>query len=270
MSATIPNSYPSWIKYFYIIDSTNNYAKELVRKGDLTSGQIIWARFQKQGKGQRGKAWEDHEENLKFSLIINTQRASYSPLFINLLTVVSLSELIHYCLDEKADVRIKWPNDIYINDKKACGILIENIFKGAKWQASIIGIGLNVNQRNFPKHLSHATSMRQESPDKIFHFIEIITNFRNKMMAVLSSDHSLGLDDLLIPYNQRLFKKGEKLWFEASNTGQKFIARVLNVNTDGALVLEKEGAEELFANGEVVWLLDERVTDLPEDEASSQ
>ena len=131
------------------VDSTNNYAMALVQKGEATNGEAVFAKVQTRGKGRRGKTWESQSsENIV--LTINTQM-QWLPLQqqFQLSIAVALGCFDFFFKYIKENIKIKWPNDIFINDSKAGGILIENVVKGNLWQWAVIGIGLNINQRNF-------------------------------------------------------------------------------------------------------------------------
>ncbi|HUN01868.1 MAG TPA: biotin--[acetyl-CoA-carboxylase] ligase, partial [Niabella sp.] len=132
------------------IDSTNNYALSLVKTQKLTErqttslhGTVVFAHEQLQGKGQRGKKWLSAPgENLLMSLILDTKAIKLHQQF--LLSAFIATKTRHFVekLIEK-ETFIKWPNDIYIQDKKAGGILIENILAGSDWKWAVAGIGIN-------------------------------------------------------------------------------------------------------------------------------
>lgn len=128
--------------------STNTLAQQLCQLGQLSDGSVVITNHQTAGRGQRGNTWLTQSgENLTFSLF-------YKPTFLNTLDQFNLNRCIslglyHYLRTLVTDVHIKWPNDILIENKKVCGILIENTIQGNRILGSIIGIGLNVNQLNF-------------------------------------------------------------------------------------------------------------------------
>ena len=117
---------------------------------------------QSRGRGQKGTVWQSEPgKNLTFSLLLtpaflNPKQQFVFTAAISLAVAQWLETLIH------ADVFIKWPNDIYVGDRKIGGILIENILKGKTWKSSIVGIGLNINQTVFPTGIGErATSVKQ-------------------------------------------------------------------------------------------------------------
>lgn len=148
------------------VDSTNDQARlRLQGVGHMT---VIAAETQTAGKGQRGNFWHSESgKNLTFSIIVKPTEADVrinvmasGQASISWMTALSVIDL----LDEYGiQAKIKWPNDIYVSDRKICGILIENAIMRNQISSSIIGIGLNVNQTDFPAYLPNPTSMQRET-----------------------------------------------------------------------------------------------------------
>lgn len=144
------------------VDSTNNYLKELLTKSrPVPEGSVIMAVKQSAGRGQIGNTWHSEAgKNLTFSLVLY-------PSFLPIDQQFELTKAISLALNDVLSsyfgpsAKIKWPNDCYINDKKIGGILIENSIQGNQIKHSIIGVGLNVNQSDFPSELINATSFNQ-------------------------------------------------------------------------------------------------------------
>lgn len=149
------------------VDSTNTYAKEHLSKSTPIDGTVILADEQYAGRGQAGNIWQSMPgENLTFSIIYKTDFLPAAAQFglnmaISLGIRTAVAEIIGQQGRQHMNVSIKWPNDIYIDDKKVAGILIENTISGMYLKHSIIGIGLNVNQQDFAE-LTRATSLRRE------------------------------------------------------------------------------------------------------------
>ncbi len=121
----------------------------MVQSNTVSSGDAVFAMEQTNGKGRRGKSWKSKiGENIVLSIIIEMQWLPVRQHF-HLSVAVALGCLDFFSKFIKNGVKIKWPNDIFIYDRKAGGILIENVVKGNLWQWSVIGIGLNINQENF-------------------------------------------------------------------------------------------------------------------------
>lgn len=146
------------------LDSTNNEVARRIMSLDNLS--VVSAYSQTQGRGQRGNIWiSEPGENLTFSVILKygDDVQGNFPCFpaknqevISAITAISIIELLS---EYGIDAKIKLPNDIYVSDKKICGILIEHTVKGESLKHSIIGIGLNINQCNFDVNLPNPTSL---------------------------------------------------------------------------------------------------------------
>ncbi|WP_448520354.1 biotin--[acetyl-CoA-carboxylase] ligase [Rhodoflexus sp.] len=142
--------------------STNDIAAELIQTDPVIAGTVIIADCQTQGRGQRGSTWEAAPGlNLTLSLIWCPSFLNGSDAFLlNMAVALGVADTVSKLLPD-AVVAIKWPNDIYADGSKICGILIENTLQGTKLRYSVVGIGLNVNQTDFGE--LHATSLKLQS-----------------------------------------------------------------------------------------------------------
>jgi len=143
------------------VDSTNNYAMAMVHNKAINSGDAVFAKEQSSGKGRRSKVWEsEKEKNIIISIVAQMQWLPVQEQFkLSMAVALSCMEFLSRYINE--NVKIKWPNDIFINDSKAGGILIENVIQGNLWQWAIIGIGLNINQVHFNDDKLNAISLQQ-------------------------------------------------------------------------------------------------------------
>ena len=162
------------------LDSTNEEARR--RISDLDNLSVLSVERQTAGRGQRGNRWISATgENLTFSIILKFRKGDASSdesscdsavlpqlKAVNQFVLSEISSLALVRLLENHGIRasVKWPNDIYIGSCKVCGMLIENSILGSSVSSSIIGIGLNVNQRNFDVSLPNPTSMLLEDMKK--------------------------------------------------------------------------------------------------------
>ena len=144
-------------------DSTNNFAAKLLNTQKPAEGTAIMTHIQEAGKGQRGNTWQSEaHKNLTVSFIFYPTFVSASKQF-TLNIAISLG-LHDYFKAEFGDrVKIKWPNDLYIDHKKVAGILIENIWSGSGLKSSIVGMGININQESFGEDLQKAASKKSFS-----------------------------------------------------------------------------------------------------------
>lgn len=138
--------------------STNDICAEFLAAGQGENGLVIATDYQTDGRGQGTNLWiSDKGENLIISILLDTSFLAVSEQFyLNMVVCISILEVLKNYLGE--NVKIKWPNDIYYNDKKICGVLIQNNLKGTSMEYSIVGIGINVNQTVFSP--GNAASLR--------------------------------------------------------------------------------------------------------------
>ena len=142
------------------VDSTNNYTSKLLADNKLTEGTVVLAGYQNSGRGQINNTWESEPgKNLLMSVILYPEFLPVQQQFL-LSKVVALGvrDMLAKFVDE---VKIKWPNDIYIGDKKIAGILIENSIMGYTIGSSVAGIGININQEVFLSNAPNPVSLFQ-------------------------------------------------------------------------------------------------------------
>lgn len=142
-----------------VIDSTNNYAANLIKEVNVANGATILTKRQANGKGQRGNSWQSDEgKNLTLSTVVFPGIKVTDSFYLNIAVSLAIRKTLE---DLKIVSQIKWPNDIYVRDQKICGILIETQIQGKQIQNAILGIGLNVNQMHFSNSIK-AVSIAQE------------------------------------------------------------------------------------------------------------
>ena len=137
------------------IDSTNIYAMDLVHKGLALSGSCYTADFQTAGKGQHGRVWESEKgQNLLSSYVLELKQLKTGKIWtpadqIGFSAAIAIGARAFFAAFAGEETKIKKPNDIYYRDRKAGGILIENLVRGKDWTWTVIGIGMNINQSSF-------------------------------------------------------------------------------------------------------------------------
>ncbi len=156
------------------VQSTNDYALKLLTNSLPEEGTIIIANNQTMGKGLAGNRWESQAgKNITISIILKPFFLNPSKQFyISKIVAISVSNFLN---DLIKNIRIKWPNDIYVNNDKIAGILIENSFIGSTFGYSVIGIGVNINQKEFSSELINPTSLVQET-GKIYDLEQLLNN----------------------------------------------------------------------------------------------
>jgi BirA family biotin operon repressor/biotin-[acetyl-CoA-carboxylase] ligase len=149
------------------IDSTNIYAMAQIKAGLSKSGSCYTADFQTNGKGQHGRVWESSKgQNLLCSYILelNTLDAlkNWTPADqIGFSAAIALGARAFFAAFAGSETKIKKPNDIYFSDRKAGGILIENLVRGQEWTWAVVGIGININQTVFSPEAPNPVSLKQ-------------------------------------------------------------------------------------------------------------
>lgn len=244
-----------WLHKFKLLDSTNNYAMKLIDDGLASNGVVVWALAQSQGKGRRGKQWLSNEgENLMMSLIVQpTKDLQKQPFLLNVLVALVLCDYVAHLVPD-ASVCIKWPNDIYINDKKTAGILIENTFRGMNWTSAVIGIGLNVHQTEFPPQLINATSLKLFTNND-FELLELLADLRAGILNKISNINSQNEMAILNSYNERLYRKGQLQLFMDIQTNENFEGKILSVSENGDLQVKVQDEERSYSFGSISWQL---------------
>ena len=230
------------------VDSTNNYAHSLIKNGLATNGTTIFTQKQTNGRGQMNKQWHTNVgENIIISIIANISTIHLQ----NQFGVMAMAALgcfdffTKYAIDSTA---IKWSNDLYWNDKKAGGILIETLQHHEK-RFAIIGIGININQTKFSQNLPNAVSLKQIT-GKTFDTIELAKELCVCVDKWYNELLQNNIDAILKTYNNHLYKKEKIVVLKKDNI--KFNATIKNVNAFGELVVDN-GVEQNFKFGEVVF-----------------
>lgn len=234
------------------VDSTNNYAMVQIHEGMAKHGMAFFARQQTAGKGQHGRTWlAQKDESIALSIIISPGMLGlHEQFFLSAATALTCADFLSKILIPKT--AIKWPNDLYINDRKAGGILIENILKGTEWKYSIIGIGINLNQAKFDPTLPNAVSLRQIT-GKNFDALELAKQLYVLLMHKIDALANENFDQLLKNYNKLLFRKEE--WVKLKKGNVVFEAKITGVSPQGALLAQTGTILQEFNYGEVEWIL---------------
>jgi len=224
---------------------------QLIDDGMAQHGDVVWAAHQTEGRGQRGKKWEDDPGNIKMSLIIKPEIAADQQFLLSMQVATVVAGYLRN-MDEGWQVAIKWPNDIYINDKKTCGLLIENIFRGMSWHNAVIGLGLNVNQTSFDPALPHAGSLKSLH-GKHHDLMEIVGDLRAGILNQIRKPPEPAA--LLQLYNSQLYQRNRHVRFKESDSGKNFEALVVEVDANGNLLLLTATGIKSYRFGSLEWIL---------------
>lgn len=234
------------------IDSTNREAWRLSAASTLTAGTIILADFQYDGKGQAGNSWESEAaKNLLMSVILKPGSIAAGQQFaINMAVSMALSEAVTTCCKGITSL-IKWPNDIYIGQKKIGGILIENSIMGAAILSSVVGIGLNINQLHFTSDAPNPTSVIQltDRVTPLSRCLRIVCQSLEKWTSLLTDD---GHAYLRQAYHKRLL--GYQQYRTFRDAQGAFSGKITGVDEFGHLTIESSGKLRKYGFKEVSFI----------------
>lgn len=231
------------------IDSTNTYLKNLCRANEIENFTVVTAESQTDGRGQMGAKWETVTgKNLLMSVLFRNEWQDFSDLFVlNVAIAICVYDVLLEM--EIPNLSVKWPNDIMAENKKIAGILIENVLKTDKKVESIIGIGLNVNQKSFA-NLPKASSL-QLLTNKEYDVDTLTIKITEKIEMVCKN---LQPEVLWKNYHKILYKIMQPVAFETADKNQ-FMGIIQGVTQDGKLKVLLENDEvKTFAVKEIAML----------------
>lgn len=195
--------------WFDTLDSTNDEARR--RMNDIDNLSVLSAENQTAGRGQRGNTWKSSAgENLMFSVVLKFREQSLQAYDQFAVSEIAALSVVDFLSEYGIVAQIKWPNDIYAGTRKICGILVENAVRGEWLASSIVGIGLNVNQRNFDVSLPNPTSMAQctstsyDTHELLERFMDIFSGYCSRFLHING-----GLAKLSRLYLAQLWRLGQ-------------------------------------------------------------
>ena len=242
-----------------IIDSTSTELRRRMSAEELPHGYCISADFQTAGHGQATNHWESEDgKNLLFSLLLRPSVIPASEQFVitEIVTLAIINALQDYI---RQRITIKWPNDIYVGDKKLCGILIENALCGPTIDTCIVGIGININQELFTSNAPNPISLKQlngRDNDREEIFEEIYQNILNYYGYLADNWQNNDIKQSLhYEYMNNLYRR---VGYHNYSTpeGEKFSAEIEEIGPQGHLTLRLQSGElRIFAFKEVIFEL---------------
>ena len=226
------------------VDSTNNFTAKLINDQICQNGAVILADEQTAGKGQMGNTWESERgSNLLCSIAWQPDNLSVNEQSkISWMVCLVLHKLL---LRFGIEAEIKWPNDIYVQNQKMAGILIENQLEGKRISWVIAGIGLNVNQQSF--HQANATSMKNvldvnlQVKTVLKELMDLFNGYIHQWDVVQPTLKS-ELESILFQKNIRSFYRDKE---------GKFEGEILGVQDDGRLIIQVGKEQRVYAMKEV-------------------
>ncbi len=232
-----------------VCPSTNDLAIRLLQQPSLAEGTVVITDHQTAGRGQRGNQWHTEPgQNLTLSVILKpTFLAIKNQFYLTMVTALAVHDFVRTLT--ASDAQIKWPNDILMGGKKLGGILIENQLQGDSISTSVLGIGLNINQKNFVIHTASSLSLLAQQdfilpsifPVLLSHLESRYLMLRNGKYEVLKRD-----------YLQNLYQLNEEHTYQSKD--ERFTGIIRGIDDWGKLVIETEQGERSFDLKEVSFL----------------
>ncbi|MFM2224635.1 MAG: hypothetical protein RJA07_837 [Bacteroidota bacterium] len=233
-------------------ESTNHYATALLKENAVNETAIV-AAFQTKGKGQRENLWESEAgKNILMSWICYPTILKIDELFyLNKVVTKALVEFLK--IQFNIDAKIKWPNDIYVGDKKIAGILIENAIQGQHIKHAIVGIGLNINQEQFSDLLSQKCISAKLITGKEYIVNEIVLHLLHYLHNSLEGLIAKRFQPLTDFYMKHLYRLNEEHYFKLNF--EKVSGTIVGVNRQGKLIVLINGEFKTFANKEIEYII---------------
>lgn len=218
------------------IPSTNNYAAELMSRTKVQNGTVILAHEQTAGRGQRDRQWLSNSgKDVTFSIVVYPNALAIDQQFyLSRAIALGIRDMLVKLVSKS--VYVKWPNDVFVGDKKICGILIENEISGNNVSHSIIGVGLNVSFSNSDADFIYTSIEREMGliPDRKQLLKEMIAAINKRYQELESKRYQRLAHD----HAENLYMKDQ--WTEFSYRGEVVKAKILDCENDGRLIVELE------------------------------
>jgi BirA family biotin operon repressor/biotin-[acetyl-CoA-carboxylase] ligase len=233
------------------VDSTNNYTATLI-SGNVPEGTVVITREQTAGRGQRANSWvSEAGKNLTVTYVLRPKFLRISDQFIlNKAIALAVNKAIQHFVPQ-FDVRIKWPNDIFLQNKKVAGILLETSLQGGHIVSCLAGIGINVNQKHFQAESGNPISLNEVLGAEL-NLDDVLNALSENLEVIYLKLKASKFENIDSSYNSLLWKKGEMHTFYQD--GIPFNALVKCVDTQGCLrLLDEKNQELIFAHGSVQW-----------------
>ena len=241
--------------YLYLAStpSTNEFLTNVSSISNPNTNYCIYTYNQTEGRGQIGRKWyTGADQNLASSFYFKVYNLDAKDQFlINMMTCLAIYKLIKSYLPNEP-VSIKWPNDMYIGDKKLAGILIQNQIKGNKISHTTIGIGVNINSLEFPEDIPNPVSLN--------HYIRDEKGINKlEFLHALSKNLSDGMNFMILrdmkkEYTSKLYRLNETHSYRSAEDGL-FEGRILDISQDGKLRMDTPRGIQEYAFREVNYII---------------
>ncbi len=236
------------ICYRSVTESTNDDAKKLAQEG-APSGTLVIAEKQQGGRGRMGRAWNSPAGGLWFSIVLRPELSPVDAPKLTIMSAVAVAEAITKSTEICA--KIKWPNDILVNEKKVCGILTEISAEMDVINHVIIGIGINVNNNNFPDELKDkSASLKQIKGEKVSR-IEVLTSLLENLESCYEKAETEGFKEIFERWRALCINLGKKVKIIGKNESFEGTALDIDDNSGALLVKALSGKILKVVSGDV-------------------
>lgn len=239
------------ILYFRRLSSSQEYLCEQIKQQYLPEGTVVWAAYQTNGYGKGSHRWLSKQgQNLTFSCLLR-------PEFLPVQDGFSLTQsmalgIADFLLPFLSDVKIKWPNDIWVGNRKICGFISDSQCVGGYFQTVVFGIGLNINQKSFSGEAVQGTSLAMETGNT-YNLEEALLNLLKCLSIRYHQLKSGETEKINNDYHNLLFLRNIPHTFSYRN--KPIVATILGVNSFGWLLLEDKDKKTLTCDMEEIKLL---------------
>lgn len=239
--------------HYNVTQSTNSDLKRLLSEDvSLPHLTVVSTAYQTSGRGQRENIWEsENGKNLLFSLILRPTLLKATEAFA--ISRIASVAIVKFLREYISDVSIKWPNDIYWRDKKICGILIENSIMGDCLDTSIVGVGLNINQKEFSQNLPNPVSLTNIMGKEFLldnMLAEVVASIEREFVRYFEN----GAKETDSTYHQLIYRLNTKALYKVAEGTVE--AEIQGVCSDGRLILKhSDGNLRYYAFKEVTYIL---------------
>lgn len=226
------------------IDSTNDFATYKLSNNDPNTNICVYTFNQTKGRGQIGRFWySGYDNNLSTSFKWQSVNVKVKDQFLlNMAFALAIYDFLFPYIPDPTQLRIKWPNDIYVGDKKIAGLLIQNTLRASIVTSCILGVGININEQTFPKDLPNPISL-----SKLTHKTYDLIALQQQLTAAVStrlSGLSLKAEAVRKAYTALLYRLDKAHLY--SIDGSTHTATLLGITHEGKLILSIDGSEKQF------------------------
>ncbi|MFO7814143.1 MAG: biotin--[acetyl-CoA-carboxylase] ligase [Halanaerobiales bacterium] len=233
----INNAFFGTIKYYDSVTSTNEIAMNM---DEVQEGMVIIGGEQTKGRGRLKRNWYSPKNGLWFSIILKPHKNKLNK--ISVLTLISALAVNEAIDSLNIDTDLKWPNDILHNNKKVCGVLSQFKSKGNQVNRVVVGIGVNLNQKEFPEDLKGtSTSLRIIKGEKV-NKGQFLTDVLNNFVFYYEKFKNNEINDIINKWKSNMFMLHNVISFSTSDN-KKHQGEVVDITDKGELVVEKENGE---------------------------